>query len=260
MKRCSRRKNERKNSLQIKQLILDRDNHKCRKCGYTNLLQIHHIVGFTLDGQDDSCNLITLCYYCHKSIRNTDIEKNPELFNDWIKFSISDEDARIISYIESIFDDIGLMNLKEIYLLITEPSKRDAYINRLRSRIIKESYDLKDKHIKKVPLIEYNRKVKWDNGLYLGITCLRGYKKKLIKIGDKKYVTLIPKPDEIPMILDTFSDLDYKEVCSKWKISPSTYYSIRKNKFYAGYIEYQGKEKKGIHEPLVDLGTWEKYN
>ena len=71
---------------------------------------------------------------------------------------------------------------------------------------------------------------------------------------------LIPKESEVPMIKEIFSMLDYKTVCDIYDISPATYYNIRKNKFYAGYISYKGKEKKGIHEPLITLERWQMFN
>jgi hypothetical protein len=52
--------------LEIRQDILDRDDHECRVCGSTNNLQVHHIVPrkfrySTKFDIDSELNLITLC-------------------------------------------------------------------------------------------------------------------------------------------------------------------------------------------------------
>ena len=42
-----------------------RDDFRCRKCGKTKALQLHHVLPQRLNGPDDSFNLITLCHDCH---------------------------------------------------------------------------------------------------------------------------------------------------------------------------------------------------
>lgn len=51
--------------------------------------------------------------------------------------------------------------------------------------------------------------------------------------------------------LMTLNNIDYKEICKKLKIYPQQYYNIIKNKAYCGYVQFEGQEKKGIHEPIV---------
>lgn len=38
----------------------------CEKCGSTEDIQVHHIIPLSLDGTNDTSNLISLCYKCHK--------------------------------------------------------------------------------------------------------------------------------------------------------------------------------------------------
>lgn len=108
--------------------------------------------------------------------------------------------------------------------------------------------------------VQFNKQFKFEQGLYLGTKRLYGYKKTKILIGGREFLHLIPKSSELPMINEIYSDLDYKEVCTKYNISPVTYHNIRKNKFYAGYINYNGEEKLGLHKPLISLEQWERVN
>ncbi|MEW6102648.1 MAG: HNH endonuclease [bacterium] len=45
---------------------LERDGYKCRICGKTKKLHIHHIMPISYGGIHSLQNLITLCYTCHK--------------------------------------------------------------------------------------------------------------------------------------------------------------------------------------------------
>lgn len=107
----------------------------------------------------------------------------------------------------------------------------------------------------------YNNKMfKFEHGMYLGTIRLYGYKKTKIKIDDREYLHLVPYESERQLVEDVFSDNYYKDVLEKYNLSKQAYYSIRKNRFYCGYIEYKKIEKKGIHEPLITEERWFKYN
>jgi hypothetical protein len=49
--------------------VLDRDEHRCRKCGFSDPkdvgLELHHVVEVALGGDDRPANLIVLCHLCH---------------------------------------------------------------------------------------------------------------------------------------------------------------------------------------------------
>lgn len=45
--------------------VLERDGHKCQKCGATSSLQVHHIVPVKIRADHSGSNLITLCVECH---------------------------------------------------------------------------------------------------------------------------------------------------------------------------------------------------
>ena len=108
--------------------------------------------------------------------------------------------------------------------------------------------------------VDMNKEFKFANGLYTGTQRLWGYQKTTIEINGRKFQHLIPLDSEKKMILDIFSDLDYKQVCSTYSIDPKTYYNIRKNRFYCGYIEYNKIEKKGIHMPIITEEQWKRVN
>ena len=54
--------------LQLRDFILDRDNHECRICGSTESLRVHHIIEKSADSSNkyNPSNLMTLCLNCHE--------------------------------------------------------------------------------------------------------------------------------------------------------------------------------------------------
>jgi len=60
-------------SVNQRRAILERDNYTCQECGHVGELgvqrgcvQVHHIQARYNGGTNDSKNLVTLCYDCHK--------------------------------------------------------------------------------------------------------------------------------------------------------------------------------------------------
>ncbi len=81
-------------SVQIE--VFDRDNHTCRKCGWTydkqlkgdprHMLELHHIKHHFHGGKNDSKNLAALCNVCHDEIHRLD-KKNEwdrRRFLEWL--------------------------------------------------------------------------------------------------------------------------------------------------------------------------------
>lgn len=57
------------NWRKIRLQVIERDKYTCQKCGRKERLQVHHIIPWR-DTYDNSLkNLITLCIYCHQSIK-----------------------------------------------------------------------------------------------------------------------------------------------------------------------------------------------
>lgn len=54
----------------LRRAILDRDDHRCRKCGFNAPrdagLELHHVIEVADGGTDDEENLVTLCGDCHR--------------------------------------------------------------------------------------------------------------------------------------------------------------------------------------------------
>ncbi len=50
--------------------IKERDNFHCRICGYSEELQVHHIVPWHLTQDNSRENLVTLCRGCHKKMHD----------------------------------------------------------------------------------------------------------------------------------------------------------------------------------------------
>jgi hypothetical protein len=54
--------------------VLDRDDHRCAKCGRTSSLEVHHINLVATGGVDAMGNLLTLCRGCHREAPDDPIE------------------------------------------------------------------------------------------------------------------------------------------------------------------------------------------
>ena len=63
-------------SEQTRQAILDRDNCRCRACGFSDslTLEVDHITPRSLGGLDDLDNLQALCSFCNNTKKNVIIE------------------------------------------------------------------------------------------------------------------------------------------------------------------------------------------
>jgi 5-methylcytosine-specific restriction endonuclease McrA len=61
----------------LRQLVLERDNYTCQKCGATTetaQLHVHHVLSYMLNKMvaNDPDNCITLCKACHKEVHSQD--------------------------------------------------------------------------------------------------------------------------------------------------------------------------------------------
>jgi len=60
----------------LRDIILARDNHRCKKCGSKETpLHVHHILPWRYGGEDEEGNLITLCKHCHAGVESRTIQK-----------------------------------------------------------------------------------------------------------------------------------------------------------------------------------------
>ena len=57
-------------AARVRARVLDRDGHRCTRCGATEGLEVHHVLGAADDGPTTAENLITLCFVCHREVEN----------------------------------------------------------------------------------------------------------------------------------------------------------------------------------------------
>lgn len=73
-----RRKNRKRSSerltghdwFEIREQVLERDDHSCRNCDSSTNLVVHHIVPIEATGTNELSNLATLCRKCHRHAHN----------------------------------------------------------------------------------------------------------------------------------------------------------------------------------------------
>lgn len=72
---------ETKDYRNTKSYVKARDGYKCRNCGSSENLEVHHDKQRKDGGSDSPCNLVTLCHECHTAYHKGEIElhlKNPD--------------------------------------------------------------------------------------------------------------------------------------------------------------------------------------
>jgi 5-methylcytosine-specific restriction endonuclease McrA len=69
---------------ELRQMVLERDNYTCQKCGSTENLQCHHILPVAVEPllSADVDNCITLCYNCHRKAHKQDGCRYGQLRNE----------------------------------------------------------------------------------------------------------------------------------------------------------------------------------
>lgn len=119
-------------SLRLK--ILNRDNHRCMKCGRSKPLQIHHIIPAYLGGTDEEFNLITLCKYCHDLAPD-----NPTNFIKFCSYHLP-SDLERSKNLTKTFIQIIIFN-KE-YDKINNPKDKLNYINNKTEELYKDFWNV----------------------------------------------------------------------------------------------------------------------
>ena len=104
----------------------------------------------------------------------------------------------------------------------------------------------------------------FEKGIIVG-RCPVGYLPIFKNKRDRRGITGIKiDPKKVSMIQDVFfltsQGKSYKEICDKWKLKPQSYYNIIRNKIYIGIVEFEGNEKKGIHESIISEELFNKVN
>ena len=132
---------------EVRPAVLDRDHHRCRFCGCTNNLQVHHIRYQNDQGEPDYSDLkylVTLCRKCHKIVSDAVNEAKQAtivvpafmikpgvaaIYDDinktWnkIKLNVSNAEADLIAetcfkiWQRTLDDDCGVVNLRNLNVL-----------------------------------------------------------------------------------------------------------------------------------------------
>lgn len=107
----------------LRDLCLQRDNHRCRKCQVKfdgrKGLQLHHVWPQRLSGPDEYFNLICLCQKCHQEWHRNedrlnilwDVKRTRDEFFRWLRGSHVAEDIAhhtdcSVNYLEDLLKDI----------------------------------------------------------------------------------------------------------------------------------------------------------
>ena len=67
-------------------LVLERDNHQCKKCGSTRNLAVHHLSGYNLIPKEPITCLVTLCSKCHQ--KQHDKFGYPQTYKEYMNWSV----------------------------------------------------------------------------------------------------------------------------------------------------------------------------
>lgn len=90
---------------------------------------------------------------------------------------------------------------------------------------------------------------KFERGVFPSVRMPFGYRWNQ----DKKIAEVSQKEAQIVrcVFMDVADGVSYRDICQKYKLPIPNFYFMVRNRAYIGMIEYQGKEKRGIHEPLI---------
>jgi len=153
------------------------------------------------------------------------------------------------------FADLSCRYFKQygIRLIPTDDSE-DPFVSSIMQVVNKQEID------KMKARVRQTRLYRFEQGIMVGRAPF-GYS-TIIK--NKKVVGFKPHIKQSEVVKRVFQyALDgnsYKEICSKLKIAPQSYYNIIKNPVYAGYVVFEDKIKKGVHVPLIEEWQLEKIN
>lgn len=65
LKSPSNREWHRPGAARVRERVLERDGHRCTRCGSSERLEVHHIVPVAKGGPTSLETCVTLCHGCH---------------------------------------------------------------------------------------------------------------------------------------------------------------------------------------------------
>jgi site-specific DNA recombinase len=78
---------------------------------------------------------------------------------------------------------------------------------------------------------------------------------------NKKLIPDLQTQDQVKEIFEmSLAGVSYREICGKFGISKSAFYSLIKNPVYLGKIKYKGALYSGNHKPIIEEELFKKVN
>lgn len=156
--------------------------------------------------------------------------------------------------------DIAFADLSKRYFarynikLIPTDDSEDPFVSSLMGVVNKQEIDKMKQRVRET------RTYRFEHGILPGRSPY-GYE-PIFK--EKKIIGFKPKKKEAEIVKEIFrltsEGISYKDICEKFKLKPQSYYNIIRNKVYIGIVVFEGKENKGVHEPLIDESLFLKCN
>jgi len=165
----------------------------------------------------------------------------------WDRFSRND-----------IFSQLMILYFKEHDKeIIAVDDSNDSLVRGILSILGQEEIKKMKSRVRDVRLNQF------DKGIVVGRVPF-GYK-GIFK--DKKnrrgIIKIVPDEKKAKIVKEIFQRTAAGEsyrICYYYKLKPQSYYDILKNKVYIGIISFEGKEKKGIHEPIISEDLFNQVN
>jgi len=224
--------------------------------GY-EIVDIYKDGGKSASFDDDSLNQVLISDFFRNDFK---LSKRPA-FERLLREAKSGKFEGIVFYKWDRFSrDIAFADLSKRYFdkqnikLIPTDDSEDPFVSSLMGVINKQEIDKMKKRVRET------RQYRFDKGIMTGRSPY-GYE-PLIK--DKKIIGFKPNKKEAEIVKEIFKltseVISYKSICEKFNMKPQSYYNIIKNKVYIGIISFEGVEKKGVHEPLIEESLFYKCN
>jgi len=171
---------------------------------------------------------------------------------DAIVFFKWDRYSRDVAFAELSVRYFEKFNIK----LIPSDDSEDLFVSSIMRVVSKEE-------VRKMQLrVKIGRQSQFDRGIIVG-RCPFGYKPIFKDKEHKRGITRIDiNPKEAEIVKSIFNHINNgKSISEVAKIVKMGYQSVKNillHKVYCGYIEFEGQERKGLHEPLISEELWRK--
>jgi len=162
-------------------------------------------------------------------------------FNIILVYKI-DRFSRKLKDLIMVLDDLKIKKIN--FTSVTEQIDTTSAMGEAFFQIIGVFAQLERGMVKERVELAFERKIKFGEALFRAPLGYIYQNKKLVPDRENK--------DKIREIFEMHSKgINYKAICDKYNLSPSTFYQIIKNPIYLGKIKYKGKLFQGKHNALI---------